>query len=122
MHKYGDCSFCGGEVKYEPDKSTPADASKVPDYVTFCQDGHVNAVDKGAETLSAINWVTTGRESGGDKHGKNGATGDITIRSPYSGTNCGDYVLSCTDCHEPHGSPNVMLIRRRVNGGTVSVE
>ena len=110
---------------YEPDGSTTQDGSNLADFNTFCTDCHnttytaINSTALG-RNLKAINWVTTGGESGGDKHGKNGATGGINISSPFSGASSGLYVLSCTDCHEPHGSPNVVLIRKEVNGGLLS--
>ncbi len=107
-------------------------AGKTPDYVTFCQDCHTTQMHTSPYafglTNTPINWATTGGESGGDKHGKNVATIDSTdpdvyvnLNAPYAATwTTSGFVLACTDCHEPHGSPNVMLIRRQVNGSTVS--
>jgi hypothetical protein len=40
------------------------------------------------------------------------------IEGPYQST--GGYALSCMDCHEPHGAPNLMLTRRWVNGGALA--
>ncbi|MBW2645961.1 MAG: hypothetical protein JRE23_07270 [Deltaproteobacteria bacterium] len=87
-------------------------AGKTPDYNTFCQDCH--SYDMSAYGLSntPIDWETTG-----DKHGKRDADVHIDMDLPYlAGTGSLGYVLSCTDCHEPHGSPNTFLIRREVNG------
>ncbi|MFH1674238.1 MAG: cytochrome c3 family protein [Pseudomonadota bacterium] len=87
-------------------------AGKTPDYNTFCQDCH--SYDMSAYGLSntPIDWETTG-----DKHGKRDADVHIDMDLPYvAGAGSLGYVLSCTDCHEPHGSPNTFLIRREVNG------
>jgi hypothetical protein len=70
-------------------------------------------------TLFKIDWAY-------EQHGGNQAFTDLScygdeggylLANPY--TNCGstNYVLSCADCHEPHGSPNNYLIRRWVNNG-----
>jgi hypothetical protein len=61
--------------------------------------------------LHQFDWAT-------EKHGRAAASdgsGYTDLRSPYQDIECGTYVLSCTDCHEPHGSPNAFLIRREVN-------
>lgn len=107
---------------YEPDGSTTQDGSNLTDYATFCQDCHSSSMTGSPYNLShtPIDWAT----SAGDKHGKraaNATSGNyIDIDNPYSNTYGGQYVLSCTDCHEPHGAPNVMLIRKEVNRAVLS--
>ncbi len=106
---------------YEPDGSATADASQLTDYVTFCTDCHNNSniISSTAlgRNLYTFNWSI-------EKHG-GGTANDacVDIFDPYfTDGNCGSYVLACTDCHEPHGSPNVFLIRKVVNGGVVTVD
>jgi hypothetical protein len=125
----------------EPDGASSViaiQAEKTPDYVTFCTDCHnasntINSTTLGGRTLHTINWAN-------EMHG--GYAADYcsaydhppppppivpqTLRSllapPYDGlTRCGQYVLACTDCHEPHGSPNNFLVRKQVNKGIVEV-
>jgi len=101
---------------YEPySTNTTTDGSNLPDYVTFCTDCH-NATNTIYSTtlgrnLRPIDWAN-------EKHGKGNADGAISMDNPY-GTVMGK-VLSCLDCHEPHGAPNVMLIRKEVNGAVLS--
>ena len=42
---------------------------------------------------------------------------NIKRKAPYTANK--NYVLSCMDCHEPHGSPNGLLIRKTVNGESI---
>lgn len=111
----------------EPDgaasSTRAAQALKTPDYNTFCLDCHENKVPSSKTSLNpnttsgyltAINWNN-------EKHGTLDADEYITVDAPYTpGTDSRGYVLSCLDCHEPHGSPNVFLIRNSVNGGTLT--
>jgi hypothetical protein len=99
----------------------------MPDYATFCTDCHNNAniifSHELGRNLKTIDWETTGGESSGDKHGKNAATVGIDIKNPFASSGLGitlGFALSCLDCHEPHGSSNVMLIRKGVNGGSLA--
>jgi len=118
--------FGGGAGDYEPDDSGTADGSNLTDYATFCQDCHTTDMSGAPYNLSntPIDWTTTGGEAGGDKHGINPATNSIVadLNEPHASAwgAANGLVLSCTDCHEPHGSPSDMLIRREVNGATVA--
>ncbi len=96
---------------YEPANNTTSDGTNLPDYNTFCTDCHNSTNSIYSTTLGrnlrTINWNV-------EKHGKGNADVAISMKNPY-GTALGK-VLSCTDCHEPHGSSNLMLIRTEVNG------
>jgi predicted CXXCH cytochrome family protein len=94
--------------------SACANGSGLFDTVNFCQDCHVQSVGG----RQAINWTATGDIHGvasqvccnyGDKKAPYPA--DPSPPTPYP-----NYVLSCLDCHEPHGSPNEFLLRQEVNG------
>ncbi|MFZ3138930.1 MAG: hypothetical protein WA126_16235 [Thermodesulfovibrionales bacterium] len=105
-------------TNYEPNNSPSSDPSILPDYVTFCTDCHTSTANSVWSTtlsrwLRPVDWNV-------EKHGigvSDGDDGAARILSPYSTTN---KVLACTDCHEPHGAPNVVLIRQEVNGGALS--
>jgi len=112
---------------YEPGGTSTYNGSTMPDYATFCIDCHnnTNTIYSHAlgRNLKTIDWETAGGESGGDKHGKNAATVGLDIKNPFASSGLGvtiGFALSCLDCHEPHGAPNVMLIRNGVNGGTLA--
>ena len=121
-------------VEYEPDGSTTQPAggwgSNMPDYVTFCLDCHSNAVASTTQgrNLVAIDWSATGDIHGGrprtgtcswENHSGFAAAG-TGLKVPYVETTA-NYVLSCTDCHEPHGSAgDAFLLRGFINGEAVA--
>ncbi|BAT71037.1 cytochrome c family protein [Thermosulfidibacter takaii ABI70S6] len=118
MSKYNyQAPYCSDTTNYEPGGTGAGDGSDMPDYVTFCQDCHYQFSSYAPSGLNKtprdVDWT-----SAGDKHGGSDMDGGVDILSPYSSS--GGYVLSCTDCHEPHGSPSIYLIRRRVNGGDLA--
>ncbi len=105
--------FSGGT--YEPAGPTQ-DGSDLPNYVAFCTKCH-NASNTIYSTnlsrdLKVIDWSA-------DKHGQAAAEGSIQMNLPYPATF--GKVLSCLDCHEPHGSGNQSLIRGEVNGAVTGV-
>ena len=87
------------------------------DAVTFCLECHAQSV--GGQT--AINWTATGDVHGlapsqnccdlGDKIAPYPDDSQYTPANPYP-----NHVVSCLDCHEPHGSPNDDLLREVING------
>lgn len=115
--------YCSGNsANREPDAISSAEDGRraTPDYVGFCTTCHTTAEVIFSTTLNR-NIRTIDWGGGGDKHGLRLMDGSVSTLPPYdfppSGTNL---VLSCLDCHEPHGSQNIMLIRRRVNGEDIN--
>ncbi len=129
--------FCNSSHSSREPGGIPSESiarAVTPDYVGYCTDCHTSTATIYSTTLGRnlkkINWGP-----GGDKHGfertdsrwphnSNGspvAGGGALTKAPFErASRTQDYILSCLDCHEPHGSPNVMLLRRRVNGGNLS--
>ncbi len=117
--------YYNSATTYEPDGSNTSDPSKLPDYVAFCTDCHnatntINSTLLG-RTLYTIDWANE-MHGGYPANYCSTTAGTSLLAPPYDGlTRCGDYVLACTDCHEPHGSPNNFLVRKWVNKGIVNV-
>jgi predicted CXXCH cytochrome family protein len=105
-----------GLTTYEPDGSTTQDGSNLTDYATFCTDCHNTTYTTISSTPLGGNLKTIGWNN--EKHGKGLADGGIDIKAPYSSTL--GKVTACTDCHEPHGAPNKVLVRQEVNGAALA--
>ena len=118
--------YVGGS-NYEPANNGTPDGSNLPNFVDACaQTCHRKA---NVPDVLEVNWKlssTTGWPGDPSRHGKKAAefVGFGILEPPYSNgydpglqsDGRGDYVLSCTDCHEPHGSTNPTLLRTTVNG------
>jgi hypothetical protein len=135
---WGEAEFMSAYFSYEApfvlvDSREPAgfgeqDGSKTPDYVSFCTSCHNPDKTIWSTTLnrelSKINFGDIGLRQ--DKHGALIRNGTDFFREPYATAAAlkNNFILSCLDCHEPHGSENIMLLRRRINGesleGTVT--
>ncbi len=140
----------GSTSTYEPAGSDMHDGSKVPDYNTFCLDCHKYQVPTKRPInhtrvagyidppppgyLAAIKWG-----SDGDIHGGRPRRHPVdydpdhwgTIQAPFNVAPVQpNYVLSCLDCHEPHGTEMLgggqvkgtsYLLRKEVNNNEVDV-
>jgi len=109
-----------GSTALEPDGASTlraTQAEKTPDYNAFCTDCHNSTNTIYSTTLTrnlrTIDWDV-------EKHGKGNADTYINVDLPFTaGSSALGYILTCTDCHEPHGSPNAFLIRPAVNGASL---
>jgi hypothetical protein len=124
-NKYQAPYYVGG-TNYEPGNDSTADGSNRPNLNNFCLNNchgtnSVYSTERGGN-LHKINWSNA---TNNDEHGKtNDYTNTVvgTTNNPYP-DQAGNYVLACTDCHEPHGSENEWLLRTSVNGkDNISVE
>jgi len=98
---------------YEPAGNATSDGSNLPNFITFCIDCHGHAdvySDERGGLLRKIDWANAVH---GSLH-KGGPSPYARI-APYADSDF-NYVLVCTDCHEPHGSQNEWLLRTTING------
>ncbi|TSA10432.1 MAG: hypothetical protein D4R73_05235 [Deltaproteobacteria bacterium] len=119
-----------GLTNLEPDGASSdraIQAAKTPDYVTFCTDCHnaTNTIESTTlgRAVRKIDWSSSGNVHGQrSRDSDHSMDGEIIVKPPYDITVSSNFVLACTDCHEPHGSPNYgYLIRGEVNGGITDV-
>jgi len=115
-------NYGNGNLEPDGDSSDAViQAAKTPNYNAFCTDCHndsnsIYSTELG-RNLRTFDWSS-------EAHGEGRAVDWrvlLEMQSPYTDSGLGDYVLSCMDCHEPHGSRNVYLIRPSVNAGAVSL-
>ena len=114
--------YRAGKTTYEPAGDNTTDGTNLPNFVTFCNTCHSNAIPNGktdanvgSRDLYDAKWGPQGNVHG-KKAGSPSTTNGGHLIAPYTQPNAYNYVLSCTDCHEPHGSPNPFLLRTSVNG------
>lgn len=107
-------NYVGGS-NYEPANDGTADGSNLPNFVNFCTNNCHGRTDvystERTATLTQIDWTVDG-----DQHGRNHDDGGMGYTVAPYGDGGKNYVLSCTDCHEPHGAENEWLLRTCVNG------
>ena len=122
-HTYQAPYYYGSTTTYEPYGNSIADGANMPDYVALCtachdtsySGGQMTSIQKSQFTNNVPTWIQNPDWSASPHGDTNGDQADATYRkTPYTADR--NYVLSCTDCHEPHGSSNRMLIRKEVNG------
>jgi hypothetical protein len=113
---------------YEPANNGVQDGSNVPNYIRLCTDCHNTyntiystnpCLPNGPRNLTSINYtVDFNPAAKPDMHGRRVGS-PSKLQAPFAGKS--GLVLNCTDCHEPHGSDNIYLIRTSWNGVSVSV-
>ena len=117
--KYQAPYYKNGGGKYEPANNDISNGDNLPNFRRFCinnchGNSDVTSTDHGGNLLK-IDWGTSGNIHGKTKSDQpDNSKGDII--APYTLGKTYNYVLACTDCHEPHGSPNEWLLRTCVNG------
>lgn len=127
---WGEAEVMSAYLSYEaPYSSVPnrepagvgdPDGASTPDYAGFCGSCHNTATTISSTTLGRevkkINWQSVGLYQ--NKHGELSRDGSDHFREPYATAAAlkSNFVLSCLDCHEPHGSFSIVLLRSRVNG------
>jgi hypothetical protein len=106
-----------GGLTYEPGNNDTDTGSNLPNFVNFCVNqchtrNDVYSTER-SKNLTEIVWED---DITGDQHGRNSQPSGLGFTvAPYTDISY-NYVLSCTDCHEPHGSTNEWLLRTCVNG------
>lgn len=118
----------------EPFGTGDPDGNDAVDYVTFCTSCHTatNPVwsDEHRRYMSNIYSSDLNRHLSQvdwqhDKHGMAprdsdiGHDGTVTLRGPFSTAGKSNIVLHCLNCHEPHGTQNIALLRTHINGEQV---
>jgi len=103
------------DTAQNPSPPSPSDGN---DLCLTCHDTQLYGGNQG-RYLDAIDWTLV-------QHGTGQASGSSRgdLQDPYltySNGYSNNLTLACTDCHTPHGSGNIFLLRDSINGQPVSV-
>ena len=122
------------DMDEEGDEVLGPDEIELPDFTAFCQTCHRQVAGRYgmSNNYSRLKFdpirFTKGDGGGvvashGLARGRESATESLTLKEPFyslrhdeEGNVIANLYLSCTDCHEPHGSENPYTIRTMVNG------
>jgi predicted CXXCH cytochrome family protein len=118
----------------EGDEVLGPDETQLPDFTTFCQTCHRQIAGRYGSTndYSRLKYdpIRFIKGDGGGvisthglARGRETESDSLKLKEPFKsirydeeGNVIANLYLSCTDCHEPHGSENPFLIRTKVNG------
>lgn len=135
--------YYGSTTAYEPGNTFISDGANTTDYNTFCLSCHQYEVPVSTPGVASMNPNTTPgyltaidwSPATGDMHGERpriqpidgGAKAFGSVTAPYDiDPVSSNYVMSCLDCHDPHGSvllpgglTSNYLLRKEVNNNKV---
>ncbi len=122
------------DPEVEGDETLGPDATELPNFTTFCQTCHrqISGRYGTSNNYSRLKYdpIRYIKGDGGGNvsthgmaRGRESDTKQLHLLEPFAsrrtdeeGNVVNNLYVSCTDCHEPHGSVNAFLIRTKVNG------
>jgi len=112
---YGYSSGLNNTLKSSADSNIYTEGGKV--YCTSCHDPHNAASNDGAilRAADASSLCTDCHKV----NGFDGYTGSMALLANHNGSKHSSPTV-CVDCHTPHGSNNIMLIKNVINGKTIT--
>jgi len=122
------------DLNVQGDEVLGPDSTELPNFTSYCQTCHrqISGRYGVSNNYSRLKYdpIRYIKGDGGGNiathgmaRGRESSTKNLRLREPFfslrtdeDGNVINNLYLSCTDCHEPHGSINAFLMRTKVNG------